>query len=65
MMKMSNKTPNDYVTWGNHENDMAHADVLAREKEYKGCWINNNMTSHESFTDSTCQTGSAIVDLAS
>ena len=65
MMKMLDKTPIDYVTWGNHENGMAHADVLAREKEYKGFWINSDMTSQESFTDSTCQTDSAIVDLSS
>ena len=55
MMSMLNKTPIDYVIWGNHEHDMAHEDVMKREKEYQGVWINSNMTSHESFKDSTCQ----------
>ena len=55
MMSMLNKTPIDYVIWGNHEHDMAHEDVMNREKEYKGVWINSNMQSHESFKDSKCQ----------
>ena len=52
---MLNKTPIDYVIWGNHEHDMSHSDVMQREKEYKGVWINSNMQSHESFKNSTCQ----------
>ena len=55
MMSMLNKTPIDYLTWGNHEHDLDHVDVTKREKEYKGVWINSNMQSHESFKDSTCQ----------
>ena len=55
MMSMLNKTPIDYLTWGNHEHDLDHADVMKREREYKGVWINSNMQSHESFKDSTCQ----------
>ena len=55
MMSMLNKTPIDYVIWGNHEHDMAHEDVMNREKEYEGVWINSNMTSHQSFENSTCQ----------
>ena len=55
MMSMLNKTPIDYLIWGNHEHDMDHADVMNREKEYKGIWINSNMQSHESFKDSKCQ----------
>ena len=55
MMSMLNKTPIDYVIWGNHEHDMAHEDVMNREKEYKGVWINSNMQSHESFKNSKCQ----------
>ena len=55
MMSMLNKTPIDYVIWGNHEHDLAHEDVMKREKEYQGVWINSNMTSHESFKDSKCQ----------
>ena len=57
MMSMLNKTPIDYLIWGNHEHDMAHTDVMKREREYKGVWINSNMQSHESFKDSTCQVG--------
>ena len=30
MMSMLNKTPIDYVIWGNHEHDMAHEDVMNR-----------------------------------
>ena len=55
MMSMLNKTPIDYLTWGNHEHDLDHADVMKREREYKGVWINSNMQSHESFKDSKCQ----------
>ena len=55
MMSMLNKTPIDYVIWGNHEHDMAHSDVMKREREYQGVWINSNMQSHESFKDSRCQ----------
>ena len=53
MMSMLNKTPIDFLIWGNHEHDLAHADVLAREKEYEG--VNSNMQTHESFADSKCQ----------
>lgn len=56
MIGMLNATPIDYVTWGNHEADLAHADVLAREREYEGVWVNTNMPSHESVAASTCQT---------
>ena len=55
MMSMLNKTPIDYLTWGNHEHDLDHADVMKREREYKGVWINSNMQSYVSFKDSTCQ----------
>ena len=55
MMSMLNKTPIDYLTWGNHEHDLDHADVMKREKEYKGVWVNSNMQSHQSFKDSTSQ----------
>ena len=55
MMSMLNKTPIDYLTWGNHEHDLDHADVMKREKEYEGVWVNSNMQSHESFKDSTSQ----------
>ena len=55
MMSMLNKTPIDYLTWGNHEHDLDHADVMKREKEYEGVWVNSNMQSHESFKNSTSQ----------
>ena len=61
MMSMLNKTPIDYVIWGNHEHDMAHEDVMNREKEYKGVWINSNMQSHESFKNSKCQVSLPII----
>jgi len=65
MMTMLNETPIDYLSWGNHEADLSHADVLAREREYKGVWVNTNMQSHESFKDSTCQTDTAWIELRS
>ena len=65
MMTMLNKIPIDYVIWGNHEHDMAHADVMKREREYQGVWINTNMQSHESFKNSTCQVDSVILDIRS
>lgn len=65
MMKMCNGTPIDYLTWGNHEDDVPHHEVLKREKEYRGCWINTNMTSHQSFKDSTCQKESEVITIKS
>ena len=65
MMNVINKTPIDYLTWGNHEHDLDHASVLKREKEYQGIWINSNMKSHESFHDSKCQVDSAVVEVSS
>ena len=36
MMQMLNRTPIDYVTWGNHDlNDLSHSDVMRREREYE------------------------------
>ena len=65
MMAMLNKTPIDYVIWGNHEHDLAHEHVMKREKEYQGVWINSNMQSHESYKESTCQVDSVVVDVVS
>lgn len=65
MMRMLNETPIDYLTWGNHEDDLAHADVCDREREYRGTWLNTNMTSHESFSGSRCQKDFAIVEVKS
>ena len=65
MMNMLNKTPIDYLIWGNHETDLSHATVMEREKEYNGVWINSNMKSHESFKDSKCQVDSEVIELSS
>jgi len=65
MMSMLNKTPIDYVIWGNHEHDLSHEHVMKREREYKGVWINSNMQSHESFKDSSCQVDSATIEVVS
>jgi hypothetical protein len=65
MMSMLNKTPIDYLIWGNHEHDLDHADVMQREREYKGTWINSNMKSHESFSSSKCQVDAATVEIVS
>lgn len=65
MMKMLNLTPIDILTWGNHETDLSHNDVMRREKEYKGVWINSNMRSHESFETSTSQVDSTIIEVVS
>jgi len=62
---MLNKTPIDYVIWGNHEHDMPHSDVMKREREYQGVWINSNMQSHESFKDSRCQVDHDVVTVVS
>ena len=65
MMNMINKTPIDYLTWGNHEADLSHSTVMKREKEYNGVWINSNMQSHESFKNSKCQKDFEIIEVIS
>ena len=65
MVDILNKAPIDYVIWGNHEHDLEHEEVMKREKEYKGIWINSNMKSHESFESSKCQVDRAIIDVSS
>lgn len=65
MISMLNAVPIDFLTWGNHEDDVPHQHVMRREKEYKGVWINTNMQSHESFKDSSCQKDREIIDLQS
>ena len=65
MVDILNKTPIDYVIWGNHEHDLEHEEVMKREKEYKGIWINSNMKSHESFEGSKCQVDRAILEVSS
>lgn len=66
MMRMLNGTPIDYVTWGNHEDDVGHENVMMRAREYSGRWINTNMQSHESFNDSSrSQVDSEVIELES
>ena len=43
MIKILNRTPVDYLTWGNHEDDLDHLDVMRRVSEYRGIWINSNI----------------------
>jgi len=65
MMSMLNATPIDYLTWGNHEDDVGHAAVMRREREYQGRWINTNMQSHESFKNSKCQVDAEVIEISS
>ncbi|CAE7651836.1 unnamed protein product, partial [Symbiodinium pilosum] len=65
MMKMCNGTPIDYLTWGNHEDDIPHHEVMKREREYTGVWINTNMQSHASFKGSTCQVDAEVIQIVS
>jgi 2',3'-cyclic-nucleotide 2'-phosphodiesterase (5'-nucleotidase family) len=39
----------DYVTFGNHEDDLEHEHVCQRVRDYIGVWINSNMQEHEMF----------------
>ncbi|CAJ1332425.1 unnamed protein product [Effrenium voratum] len=63
MIRMLNETPINYVTWGNHEADLSHEDVMCRVEEYEGVWINSNMQSHESFKKCKCQKDVEIIEL--
>lgn len=65
MMSMINGTPIDYLTWGNHEDDIAHSEVIKREREYEGTWINTNMRDHESMKGTKCQKDVEIIEIAS
>jgi len=66
MMQTLNATPIAYLTWGNHEADLPHLDVLDREKEYSGIWINTNMTSPDSFKrPETSQRDSVVLEVKS
>jgi len=49
MIQMLNETPIDYVIFGNHEDDIPHAETCNRIKEYKGVWVNTNMRNHAMF----------------
>jgi 5''-nucleotidase/2'',3''-cyclic phosphodiesterase and related esterases len=65
MMKTINHVPIDYVTFGNHENDLPHQDFLEREREFEGLWINSNMQSHESFKGSKSQVATSTIEVQS
>ena len=65
MMKMLNRTPVDYLIWGNHEDNLSPADVFAREREYEGTWLNTNMPTHETMNGSTCQATHAWLTVGS
>ncbi|CAE7476908.1 unnamed protein product, partial [Symbiodinium sp. CCMP2456] len=65
MVRMLNETPIQYVTWGNHEADLSHEDVMCRVEEYKGVWINSNMQSHESFDKCHCQQDVEVLEVRS
>jgi hypothetical protein len=65
MMAMLNSVPIDYLTFGNHEHDLAHEDMLEREREYSGTWINSNMQSHQSFKDSPSQVATSTIEVRS
>ena len=50
MMRLINAVHVDYLTWGNHENDLPHHLVLERAAEFQGrAWINTNMLDHEAW----------------
>lgn len=64
MMTMLNATPIDYLTWGNHETDLKHHEVMACESMYNGIFINTNMRDHEScFRPGSRQRDSVVLDL--
>ena len=63
MMSMVNAAPIDYLTWGNHEKDLPHEQLMEREREYEGVWINTNMQSHDSFHNSTSQVDYDVISL--
>lgn len=65
MVRMLNETLIQYVTWGNHEADLSHEDVMCRVEEYQGVWINSNMQSHESFDKCHCQQAVEVLEVRS
>ena len=50
MMKMLNETPIDFVTFGNHEDDLEPEYLRARCTEFNGTWINTNMQDYEQMS---------------
>lgn len=62
MMRMINETPIDFLSWGNHEADIAHSEVCNHIRNYKGTWLNSNMLDHEAME---YQREYAVVECAS
>ena len=62
IMHALNSIPLDYITWGNHEADIAHAVVCEHVRNFKGTWVNSNMITHEAMEH---QVEYAIVDVPS
>ena len=49
MMKALARIPLDYLTWGNHEADIAHKTVCKHVRNFPGTWLNSNMLDHEAM----------------
>ena len=49
MMRALARIPMDYLTWGNHEADVAHKTVCRHVRSFPGKWINSNMLDHEAM----------------
>lgn len=49
MMNALSKVPIDYLTWGNHEADIAHKTVCKHVRDFPGVWLNSNMLDHEAM----------------
>lgn len=62
MMHALNSIPLDYLTWGNHEADIAHKVVCKHVRNFRGTWINSNMLDHEAMDH---QVEYAVVDIPS
>lgn len=50
MLRALNEVPIDYVMFGNHEFDLKTPQLQTRIKEYKGKWLNSNVTAPQ-FVD--------------
>lgn len=49
MMHALSSIPIDYLTWGNHEADIAHKTVCKHVRDFPGVWLNSNMLDHEAM----------------
>jgi 2',3'-cyclic-nucleotide 2'-phosphodiesterase (5'-nucleotidase family) len=48
-MNALNTIPLDYITWGNHEADVAHRIICRHVKNFQGIRLNSNMVDHEAM----------------